>query len=160
MNRSTPLARTGPLRRKTPIPRGSVRLARTRTVPAARPSTGFTAATRQLIIARDDARCQACGRHDGQAPLELQHRLARGQGGRHGAAALAINRPENGVVLCRSDHALAESRDPLMNARGMWLRTGQDPASTAIVDWAGRAWLLHPDGSRERWPALPAVSNA
>lgn len=104
-------------------------------------------ATRDLVLARDDWTCLGCG----QSVLamrwwSLQHRKARGQGGSNG--------PENLCTLCGSAtsagcHFLCEQRDSEMQARGLWVPSWNDPATTAVVLWTGRAVYLTTEGTYE-----------
>jgi hypothetical protein len=113
--------------------------------------TGPSRKVRALVLARDGFACAGCGKSIVGRPYSLQHRNARGMGGTSRAAA---NSPERLVVLCGDGvtgcHGLAESRDPLMHARGLWLYSWEDPAAVpvayAVRDGMALSWLL-PDGS-------------
>lgn len=123
MNRRTELKRT------TGLWPGS---GLTRKPPAKRPPrrTGFPAAVRLAARERagegyaDNARCEACGIWVGAVGGDLQHRLARGIGG---TSSPVVNSVANAAVMCRVCHDLAESRDPEMEARGFWIRSGNGP---------------------------------
>lgn len=126
----------------------------------ARRETGFPAAVKLAVRKRagsgepGDASCEACGRWVGRYEGEIQHRNARGAGG---SSDPVTNSIMNAVLLCGSGalrtgcHGLCEDRDEEMNARGFWLRHGEDPAATPIM-LASRygsgvtVWLL-PDGT-------------
>lgn len=101
-------------------------------VPAQRPGreTGFPAAVKLAVRKRagpgemDEARCEACGKHLGRYGGEIQHRLARGAGG---SRSTIVNGISNAALLCREEHALAESRDEGMRLAGWWIRSGNGP---------------------------------
>lgn len=117
--------------------------------------TGFTKATRKLIIERDHGICQWCGELVTVADYSLQHRRARGMGGSKSKAA---NSPANGVVVHGSGttgcHGWIESHPDDALERGFRVYQGKDPRQVALVDWAGRAWWLFENGGRERADSL------
>lgn len=100
-----------------------------------------------LVRERDDYHCLGCGQDIRSLRWwSIQHRVARGQGGR--------NEFPNMVTLCGSAtspgcHWLCEQRDAEMAARGLWLRSGADPGKAPVVLWTGRAVLLTADGRYE-----------
>ena len=86
---------------------------------------------RSMVLERDQYQCRACGKPVGMPGTwwSIQHRVARGQGGR--------NELPNLVLLCGSAtsagcHRLAEDRDAKMHDRGFWLRRNEDPALVPI----------------------------
>ncbi len=114
--------------------------------------TGPAAKVRALVLARDGGKCAGCGVLVTGGPYSIQHRVARGMGGTSRPGA---NSPERLVLLCGSAvtgcHGLAESRNPVMHERGLWLYSWEDPAA-APVTYATpvgltQFWLL-PDGSK------------
>ena len=73
----------------------------------------------------------------------IQHRKARGQGG--------TSEMSNLITLCGSAtssgcHWLAEQRSDEMIARGLVVRSDQDPLTVPVVLWTGRAVLLDDEG--------------
>ena len=139
--------------RRTELRRGTG-LSRSVPKPARRRDTGPSAKVRKLVLTRDGYRCVACGVSIIGRLYSLQHRDARGMGGTSDPAA---NSPVNLVVLCGwrdtpgSCHKRAEDRDPEMNARGYWLRNGEDPALTPVMVFSpagsGAAVWLSPAGA-------------
>ena len=127
------------MRRKTPLPRGTglarrsplTAAPRTRVAPR---DTGPSQKVRALVMAREGNCCAACGISVIGRPYSVQHRVARGMGGRATAAANALS---NLVLLCGSAvtgcHGLAESRDPDMHDRGLWLWSWEDPALVPVM---------------------------
>lgn len=123
--------------------------------------TGPTAKVRRQVIERDVDEegyptCQWCGSgvriEWGQ--YSLQHRRARGMGSPNFPDK---NLPQNLVLVhgsattgCHSDiesHRDHEADDPA-RVRGFRLGRVGNPAHIPLIDWAGRAWLLNPDGTR------------
>lgn len=115
------------LRRRTPL------AASRRPGPARKPprDTGPSDAMRQRVYIRDAWSCVACGRNlETVTWRSIQHRVARGVGGG--------NTFPNLILLCGSAtsagcHRKAEDRDPDMHAKGYWLRSHEDPATTPIL---------------------------
>ena len=101
-----------------------------------RKRTGFPETVKLAVRKRagggdpDNARCEATGVWLGRYGGEIQHRDARGMGG---TSLPVTNSIVNAVLLSTEAHRLAESRDPLLNAQGFWLRNGEDPAETPIM---------------------------
>lgn len=103
------LPRYTELRRVTPMPRPTQPLARTEfrrpTSRAPRtprqgkatPAQDIPPALRRLVLARDLEHCVRCGRHTAGMPRSIQHRQARGMGGRADAHYSA-----NLILLCGS----------------------------------------------------------
>nr|WP_145982982.1 hypothetical protein [Pseudonocardia sp. AL041005-10] len=159
------LPRRTEIRRITPMPRQSKPIARTGIQRRARlPSSGhgkatpaaeIPAALRQLVIARDLARCVRCGRHTAGGPRSLQHRQARGMGGRAHAHTAA-----NLILLCGTAttpgdcHSYVEDRANWDDATVHgWAVSSfhPDPATVPVlVHWLG--WCL----SGEEWTPCDA----
>lgn len=105
---------------------------------AAQRETGFPEAVRRAVRARagfgdpDQARCECHGIWLGRRGGEMQHRVARGMGGRGAAAPPWINDVVNAALMCRPGHRQAEARDERMHEAGFWLEAGQDPALVPI----------------------------
>lgn len=139
-----------PLTRRLPLQRGGGLPG----VPIAprRKATGFPVAVRRMALKRagggdmDAARCEACGsppnRLEAGFPdvLDFQHRLARGMGG---CTSEVVNGITNCGVLCRPCHDACEARDPEMEARGWWIRSGNGPEHDPRFV---RVWLASQDG--------------
>ena len=130
--RRVPLRRAS-LNRKPPESRQRAREGRTEATGARKASrdTGPSRKVRVLVCERDNWQCVGCG-----SPLRagtwwsLQHRKARGVGG--------DNSPSNLIVLCGSAtspgcHRRCEDRDREMHARGLWLRSDEDPAMVPVM---------------------------
>ena len=138
MKRGTPLQRKTPLRAQVGMSRKPVQSwtdankSHTKaSLPSRRRDTEPSRKVRQVVLERDGYACVACGKPIGQAAWwSMQHRVARGQGGR--------NEPFNLIVLCGSAtsagcHRRAEDRDREFNARGYWLHSWEDPAATPLM---------------------------
>lgn len=102
-----------------------------------------TAAVRELVLERDDYHCLGCGQDvRGVRWYSLQHRRARGQGGK--------NTADNLVTACGSAttgcHWVMEQRAEEMIARGFVVWSWQDPQDVPVVLWTGKAVYLTPDG--------------
>lgn len=94
--------------------------------------------------------CEGCGM-PARMGLDPHHRMTRGMGGVHGAAAVIVNDPRNLLMLCRPDHDRTLS-DPLGCVEIGWVverRAGVDPrlqpAKIHTVNGYGW-WLLTDDG--------------
>jgi hypothetical protein len=110
------------------------------------PAAKLTIRTRAGNGGVDDTHCEGCavwlGRYDGAVV-------------RRRPTAADIVSAVNAVLLCGSllsgCRGLTERRDPLLNARGFWLRSGEDPALVPmLLRWISGAefpvWLK-PDGT-------------
>jgi 5-methylcytosine-specific restriction endonuclease McrA len=127
--------------------------------------TGPAAEIRQQIQERDHYSCVACGRPIETDPWRsIQHRVARGVGGRDDLTNL--------ISLCGAGgcHARAESRDDDAHRLGYWLRHNEDPAAVPIwliTEFRSRWVLLDGNGRRDdyepddpddpRWAPPPAA---
>lgn len=168
LQRRTPLQASGPITASTetkvkiPAPRaapGHMRaavamvLAGERTVADAarefsvdpsRLEKAAAAEFRRVVMERDSYTCLG----DGAPAVDVQHRVARGMGGTSDPA-IGFS-PANGCGLCRSCHALCETRDEGMHARGLWLSQHQDPAEFPVfvlAEYGIEARYLLADGT-------------
>ncbi len=127
-----PLQRTAELSRGAGLRPGGPWAAPVPVMPARRSrDTGPSRKVRELVLDRDGRQCVGCGKPIGEgAWWSMQHRVARGAGGG--------NSPCNLIVLCGSAtspgcHRLCEDRDREMHARGLWLRSDEDPAIAPVM---------------------------
>ncbi|GAA1401927.1 hypothetical protein GCM10009613_61060 [Pseudonocardia kongjuensis] len=114
---------------------------RGKAVPARDIPTGL----RRLVLDRDLERCVRCGRHTAGIARSIQHRQARGQGGRLGAHTAA-----NLILLCGHAttpggcHAYAEDRSNWADTTSHgWVVSSfaPDPAAVPVfVQWLGWCW--------------------
>jgi hypothetical protein len=154
MKRGKPLERRTPLQAKTPLKRGgeikslakwlvSSKAGLKRKAMKRRFSdTGPDRETRELVLARDEHRCQACG---STKDLQLHHRRPRQRGGDRSPEA---NLPSNLVILCAVSHDHVERNRAEAYANGWLVHRGEDPASKPVETIRG--WLLFAaDGSFE-----------
>ena len=153
MNRGgKPLGRTAaPARRKVT----RITTSQPRTV---RRETGFPPAVRKAVRERAGNCCEACGIYLGEHGGQIQHRLARKSGGRHGAMRAVVSSVMNAVLLCGTPftgcHGECEGRgrpgDRDMLAEGFRLEEGQDPAAEPVrlhsESGSGCTKWLTPDG--------------
>jgi len=79
------------------------------------------------VFSRDDAQCVACG----ELAVDVQHRIARGNGGTRDSS-IAYGMP-NLISLCRACHETCEARDRHMHAAGYWLYSWQDPVHEPVM---------------------------
>ena len=93
---------------------------------------------------RDSFCCLGCGKNILEERWwSIQHRKARGVGG--------LDELVNLVTVCGSAtspgcHLLCEARDKEMNARGLWISSWNDPATTPVILWTGISVMLTVDG--------------
>lgn len=141
MQRKTPLGRRTPLERgkplaRTPWPRtptpsgakGAASLSRGR-------DTGPDARTRRRVYERDDWKCVCCGIPVEDRPHSVGHRIRRSQGLDNSLPNL-LTFLGLGVNPFDPDdhHARIDSRrDPHDEARGLSLRSWQDPAAEPVA---------------------------
>jgi hypothetical protein len=105
-----------------------------------------------LALARSYGRCEGCGI---AARLDPHHRMTRGSGGVHGAAAAISNDVRNILMLCRPCHDTT-----LNDASGCikigWVierRSGTDPLETpALIRTVnGHGWWYLTEDGGYRW---------
>lgn len=138
--------------RRTPLREVSLKRAASSGKPARPRDTGPGRATRDLVMERDGFACAFCGRQLLTGPRSLQHRQARGMGGRPTGDA---NRPSNLVLLCGSAttpggcHSWAESRAEEARVAGLWVPSWQNPTDVPVLHAAYGVVLLLDDGSVE-----------
>lgn len=136
LTRRTPLVAHKPLERRTPLREVSLKRAASSGKPSRPKDTGPGRATRDLVMERDGFSCAWCGRQLLTGPRSLQHRRARGMGGRPSGDA---NRPSNLLLLCGSAtspggcHTWAESRAEEAWVAGLWVPSWQDPADVPVL---------------------------
>jgi hypothetical protein len=92
--------------------------------------TGPSRRTRTLVLERDDYRCVCCGQSIIGRWYEIQHRDARGMGG---TSRREANLPPNLLTMLREHHLRVERRGEEDNARGYWLRMGEDPLTKPVM---------------------------
>jgi len=110
---------------------------------------------KRIALARSWGRCEGCGVDKGMG-LDPHHRMTRGMGGVHRAAAEVSNDPRNLLMLCRPCHDLTLSASTVARciADG-WVierRAGVDPREVPakIHTVNGRGWWrLLADGGYE-----------
>lgn len=152
LERRTPLTARKPLERRTPLREVSLKRAASSGKPTRLRDTGPGRATRDLVMERDGFCCAFCGRQLLTGPRSLQHRQARGMGGRPAGDA---NRPPNLLLLCGSAttpggcHSWAESRAEEARVAGLWVPSWENPADVPVLHAAYGPVLLTDDGSVE-----------
>ena len=106
--------------------------------------------------------CEACGVYLGPNNGQIQHRLARKSGGRHGVMRQIVNAITNGVLLCGTSltgcHGACEDRtNRHMHAQGFRLEENQNPADEPVLlhgEFGGaRKWLTEDGGYSDYSPA-------
>lgn len=105
-----------------------------------------------LAQARSGGQCEGCGI---PGRLDPHHRMTRGSGGVHGAAAAVSHDPRNLLMLCRICHDRTLSDAAACMAIG-WVverRAGVDPREVpALLHTAnGRGWWHLTDDAGYRW---------
>ena len=109
--------------------------------------TGPDAATRQLVLTRDNYACVCCGKSIIGQQYSIQHVKRRSQGGTNTATNL-ITLLGTGITAC---HGRIDSRvDKRDKDRGYTADSGEDPAAKEmwLVTEFGSRWVLRlPDGT-------------
>ncbi len=109
---------------------------------AVQPVTAIRLA-RQVIAARSNGRCEACGVARGQ---EASHRVARGMGGAGTRGRDSSDCPVNLTWICTPCHRWVEANPARAYERGMKVRRGYDPAVTPVLVHTpygfGAEWVL------------------
>jgi hypothetical protein len=127
----------------------------------ARSAGEFSARVKAAVRARagqgdpGQALCEAHGDFLGLHGGQIQHVVARGAGGRHGAAAQAISSIVNAALLCCPAHALAESRDEDMKAKGFWRPLNETPGVYPFL-LHGQRWVYRTADGGYASAAAPA----
>lgn len=104
----------------------------------------LTARARETVLNRDDYTCAGCGQDVRHVQwYSIQHRKARGVGGGNDLSNL--------VTLCGSAtsqgcHWLCEQRSDEMTARGLVVRSHEEPKDIPVVLWTGRRVYLDDEG--------------
>lgn len=112
-------------------------------------STGPEERIRQLVLARDELRCQRCSASVKWGGCQVHHRLPRGLGG---SSDPAINEPCNLLTLCSGCHGRVESYRTEAYAHGWLVERGRNPADVPVLrfgrtwSWLGDTWRPCPAG--------------
>ncbi|WP_341266943.1 HNH endonuclease signature motif containing protein [Gordonia malaquae] len=108
--------------------------------------TGFTKASRELIVARASGMCEVMRQGCQFTGSEIHHRMTRGMGA---PRVDGINSPANGLLLCSSCHRWV-TENPLVSYRLGWAirRNGIQAPTTVEVLWRKTSWVLLDDGGR------------
>lgn len=85
---------------------------------------------------------QSCCLGQGTDPA---HRVSRGMGGRHGAAAIEAAQLSNVVWACRACHQLCHQQPRFAERMGWFVREGADPRAVQVLI-GGRMVLLDDEG--------------
>lgn len=151
LERRTPLARGGPLKRTSSRPK--------------RPrDTGPTKTTREIVWARAGGRCELCGGSlAGMRGFSRHHRRPRRMGG---SRLPDTNSPANLLLVCGSAtspdgcHQRIEAKRDQAYAEGLLLHDGQDPTEVPILinnparsAWPQLVWLTADGDYSEEPPA-------
>lgn len=110
-------------------------------------------AAKAIAQARVWGQCEGCGKHG--SPLDPHHRMTRGSGGVHGAAADVSNDPRNLLMLCRTCHDLTLTDATTCMPVG-WVverRAGVDPREVPakIHTVNGYGWWYLTEQGGYRW---------
>lgn len=111
-----------------------------------------------LVRARCWGRCEGCGAFDA---IQVHHRLARGAGGVHRAAAEVANDVRNQMGLCWRCHGATEQAETWREceAKGWRFRhgIGADPLTTPALIFTvnGYGWWYLTETGGYRWADLP-----
>lgn len=151
LRRVTPLVARKGLQRRVPLREVGQRSIAKGKKP--KRDTGPDRATRELAFERDLHACAWCGKQLLTGPRSLQHRQARGMGGRTDPS---VNRPSNLIWLCGTAttpggcHLFAEQRSEEARVAGLWVPSWQDPARVPVLHAAYGVVLLADDGTVAR----------
>lgn len=109
--------------------------------------SGFSPATRWIIIQRAQESCERCCRATRQ--VEIHHRRPRGMGG---SKDPLTNTAANGVLLCTDCHRFVESHREEGLTLGWLVPQGVDPRTVPVLYQGSQYLYLATDGgmSRER----------
>lgn len=165
MKRSGPLKRTTPLKstsglrrtsalqrqagreslsaRATPVRRSAI--ARTTPMKAAKPAPAVPTKQRDRLRVRADSWCEIRQAGCLGYGTDPSHRVSRGMGGRHGAAAVEAAQLSNVVWACRACHDLCHDRPRFAERMGWFVREGIDPRTVPVLI-GGQMVLLLDDG--------------
>lgn len=104
--------------------------------------TGFSPAVRQLVIARSQGFCEACGT---DRPEHLHHRRSRGMGSTHRPES---NQAANALAVSSYCHLQLIEANPALALRNGWrVRQNDHPAGVPVL-LHGSTWaLLNDDGT-------------
>lgn len=110
--------------------------------------TGPSSQTRALVAKRDKDTCQRCGKAVGAGrEFNLQHRMARGMGGRRGAIAEVLNEAPNLITLCGTGttgcHGWIEAHPAEAMRTGFRVPSWADPATVPVLTHTGWLMLSH-----------------
>lgn len=166
MRRGGPLKRTSPLvahkqletrtelprsefKRNAPMPRTATDAAKKDDAKKPRQATGQSVpqSVRTAVYRRDGDQCQRCGLHLGNGSRQLQHRVARGAGGR-----VEHWRMSALVLLCGPSslngcHGEVEANPSTARNRGFRVPAGVDPTTHPMYRFDGEVVLLSDDGA-------------
>ena len=106
-------------------------------------STGPDAATRELVMSRDNGRCLRCAVRAGE---QIHHRKPRGMGGTKDPK---INAPENLVWICLSCHEHIERNRATSYASGWLVARNANPAEQYLITPNHVMLMLLTDGGME-----------
>lgn len=109
---------------------------------------------KSIVLARCWGKCEGCGNYAGAA-LDVHHRMTRGAGGVHGAAADVSNSPPNLLALCRPchDRTLANAAACISVGWVIERRSGVNPAEVPaqIHTVNGYGWWFLTAGGGYQW---------
>jgi 5-methylcytosine-specific restriction enzyme A len=145
LQRKTPLQSSKPLEAKTPLARSSVPL-RQAPIAQKRPKPAVTPKVRAQLRQRSGGLCEIwlhgiCA----EQATEASHRIKRGAGGRHGAAAERNGRASNLTYSCSPCHAHIHARPEVARHWGWMLLESADPLTSPVLI-RGQWSLLTDDG--------------
>lgn len=109
-------------------------------------AAAFDLATKLVIVARSEGKCERCGRPLGFDEGNAHHRRPRGIGGTSDAR---LGLPSNGLRLCSTCHDTVESHRGESYGYGWLVRTMQVPSEQPVKCWDGWAYL-NDDGTITR----------